>query len=262
MVKIIILTLCLIFSSAAQAKNKPNVPPISYALYRVDDGQYLTGTNENTVRPMASITKLMSALVVLKKELDLNEVLTVRGPEGSPRIRQGMQLTRGQLLELALVSSDNLAVRTLAETYPGGYNAFIEEMNHTANDLDMSTTRYTDSTGLSSANTSTVDDIRKLVLAASPFNIVTMASNTTKLVFDGTFNKAKNKTVKVQGVSTNFFAGKLDIIAAKTGFTSHAGSCLTMMINHQGMRYLLVVMGAQSSEHRKKLVQDLLDKIK
>lgn len=266
MIKVIIITLILFFSGLVEAKSKkppPTIPTVSYALYNVDQNQYVTGSNEGEIRPMASITKLMSALVTLRKDLALDEVLTVTGTEASPRITKGMKLTREQLLELALVSSDNLAARTLAETYPGGYYQFIEDMNITANELGMNETRYTDSTGLLSTNTSSIDDIRKLVIAIMPFKIFTITSNTTKYAFESTLqNKNKVKKVTVQGANTNFFAGKLDIIAAKTGYTSRAGRCLTMLFNHQGMRYLLVVMGAQTPDQRKKMVEHLIDLVK
>lgn len=251
-----------IFGYAAK-KAQLTIPPVTYALWNVDTGEFIASNNEEEVRPMASITKLMSVFVTMREGLDLEEELTVTGKETSSRIRAGMRLARSKLIELALISSDNLATRTLAETYPGGYHRFINEMNNVAIELGMSHTRYEDATGLLGANISSADDIRKLVLAVSPFHIINNAANTAKYAFKTTIlNKNKPKEVLVQGLNTNSFVGKLDIIAAKTGYTSKAGRCLTMFFNHNGTKYLLVVMGAQSSDQRKKMVEHLLDKIK
>lgn len=251
-----------IFGYAAK-KSQPTIPPVTYALWNIDTGEFVASNNETEVRPMASITKLMSVFVTIREGLDLEEELTVTGKETSSRIKSGMRLARSKLIELALISSDNLATRTLAETYPGGYQRFINEMNKAANELGMSNTKYEDATGLLGTNISNADDIRKLVLAVSPFHIINNAANTAKYAFKTTIlNKNKPKEVVVQGLNTNSFVGKLDIIAAKTGYTSKAGRCLTMFFNHNGTKYLLVVMGAQSSEQRKKMVEHLLDKIK
>lgn len=267
MVKFLILTISIFLSTIVWAnphrKTINSLLPVSYLLYNIDKNQYITSSNENVVRPIASITKLMSAIVTLRKNLDLDEVLTVTGVERSSRISRGMKLTRKHLLELALISSDNLATRTLAETYPGGYEQFISDMNATADEFGMLETRYDDSTGISGSNISSVDDIRKLATAASAFNIITVASNTVQYVIEGFYStKNKPRTVKIQGNNTNFFAGKLDIVTAKTGFTSQAGKCLTMVFKHNGVNYLLVVMGAQTSEQRKQMVEILIDKIK
>lgn len=250
-------------SANASKKVQPTNPPVTYALWNMDTGEFIASNNESEVRPIASITKLMSVFVTMREGLDLNEEVVVTGKESSNRIKAGMRLARSKLIELALISSDNLAARTLAETYPGGYHQFINEMNMAAIELGMKNTRYADATGLLGTNISNADDIRKLVVAVSPFHIITNAANTAKYAFKTTVStKNKSKEIIVKGHNTNSFVGRLDIIAAKTGYTSKAGRCLAMFFNHNGTKYLLVVMGAQSSEQRKKMVEHLLDKIK
>lgn len=268
MYRIIALLFALIFTvpatAAPRGKTQPvKVEPPSYAIWNVDQDSLIKAANEDLVRPMASITKLMSAYVTITGGLDQDEELVVVGKEGSLKIRQGMKLSRYQLIELALVSSDNLAARTLAETYPGGYSEFIDAMNQTAADLGMTNTKYIDATGLLAENISSTDDIRKLVLAASPLGLVNMAANAVKIEVKATVVK-KNKAapVIVQGSNTNYFAGKLDLIAAKTGYTSKAGRCLTMLFSQGGTKYLLVILGAQSNEQRRKMVEQLIDTIK
>lgn len=264
--KKLLVLLCIVFYTIpawSAKKVQTPVAPVTYALWNMDTGEFIASNNPDEVRPMASITKLMSVFITVRGGLDLDEELVVTGKESSSRIRSGMRLARSKLIELALVSSDNLATRTLAETYPGGYSRFIAEMNSAASELGMRHTKYDDATGLLSSNISSADDIRKLVLAVSPFSIITGAANTAKYAFKTTvMAKNKPKEVVVQGSNTNSFVGKLDIIAAKTGYTSAAGRCLTMFFKHNDTKYLLVVMGAQSSDQRKKMVEHLLDKIK
>lgn len=264
MIKRLILFLILLVTLCTLAFAKSTVQqPITYSLWNVDTGERITGDNEDHVRPIASMTKLMTVFVAMRENQDLDEVLVVSGKEHSTKIRSGMKITRQKLIELALISSDNLATRTLAENYPGGYNNFITKMNETARELGMNNTIYADATGLLSSNTSSTDDIRTLILALPPTSIITSAANTIRLAFTTTItNKNKQQKVTIQGLNTNFFVGKLDIIAAKTGYTSSAGRCLTMLFNHNGSKYFLVVMGAKSNEQRKKIVESLLDKIK
>lgn len=267
MFKVILTLLIILFSTGIEAKNKkqtsaPQIPPPSYALWNVNTNTYITGRNDGEIRPVASITKLMSVLVTMQENLDLDEELVVRGSEKSNKIRNGMRIARGKLIELALISSDNLATRTLAENFPGGYTNFLDKMNYTAQQLNMENTRYEDATGLLGGNISSADDIRKLVLAVTPFSIITNAANTVKLAFTTTVvNKNKPKEIKIEGFNTNRYAGKLDIIAAKTGYTSRAGRCLTMLFNHGGTQYLLVVMGAQTPKQRQEMVDYLLTQI-
>lgn len=267
----IILGLCTTGAGAATKKVKKHpakqvvqpAPPLTYSLWNADTGEWIKGDNEWEVRPLASITKLMSAIVTVKADLDMDEMLTVTGKERSTHIQSGMKVARGRLVELALVSSDNLATRTLAETYPGGYSQFIQKMNNTAEDLGMTSTRFHDSTGLTHDNISTAQDIRRLVLAASELAPVNYAASSRSISFTAVLaGKKRAKEVVVHGNNTNRFAGKLDILAAKTGFTNSAGRCLTMLFNRNGARYVLVVLGASSSEHRYKTVESLIDSIK
>jgi D-alanyl-D-alanine endopeptidase (penicillin-binding protein 7) len=263
MVKRSIAILFLLLATTEIVAKPITHQPVTYSLWNVDTGEHITGDNEDNVRPIASMTKLMTVFVTIRENQDLTEELVVTGKERSTKIRAGMKITRQKLIELALISSDNLATRTLAENYPGGYSNFISKMNETAKELGMNNTIYADATGLLSANTSNTDDIRKLILALPPTSIITSAANTIRLAFTATTTqKNKQRHVTIQGFNTNSFAGKLDIIAAKTGYTRSAGRCLTMLFNHNGSKYFLVIMGATSNEQRKKMVETLLDKVK
>lgn len=261
--KFIFGLLLLVISQMTNAAPVQPKPEPTYALWDIDRGELLADNNSDKVRPVASITKLMSALVVLSSDLDMDEVLTVKGKEASSYIRNGMQISREHLLSLSLISSDNLAARTLAETYPGGYRNFLERMNSMAQSLGMSDTHYDDATGLEAGNVSTAYDLYKLVLAVSNFSVILNAANTASLQFHALIPKPKKvQSVQIRGRTTNWYTGKLNLLAAKTGFTSKAGRCLTMLFNKNGTNYLVVVMGLPNPIERKKLVDSLIDSIK
>lgn len=255
-------TLCLVLmlsSQVALARTTTTPPTPVFAIWNVDTGHLLASNNSDGVRSMASITKLMTVLVTLRSGVKLDEAVTVVGTEGSSRIRRGMTLTRGELIDLALVASDNLAARTLAETSGMPYEEFVWTMNRTAKSLGMVDTSYTDSTGLQATNVSTARDIKLLVQETERWRVFhdTAMSATSSVAV-----RAKNKVQEVTFNNTNKFAGQLDIIGAKTGTTNAAGRCLTMFFVENGQRYVLVVLGAHSSDHRQKMVTKLIDMIR
>lgn len=261
-----IFTVCLLALACSVAVSKPKTEPPkpTYAVWKIDNEEYLEGANTERIRPIASMTKMMTALVVLRSGIDLREIVTITGPEGSRYIRPGMKMSREQLIELTLVSSDNLASRTLAETYPGGYNQFISDMNTTASMLGMASTHYEDSTGLTPKNVSTPSDLKTLALATKPWGVFTLAANTSRFITDATVTvKNTLRNVSINSGNTNRqMIGVVDIVGAKTGFTSAAGHCLTMLYNSNGSQYLLVVMGSKSRNELYNLVKQIVDRTK
>jgi D-alanyl-D-alanine endopeptidase (penicillin-binding protein 7) len=185
----------------------------------------------------------------------MNEQVTVVGTEGSSKIRRDATVTRQELIHLALISSDNLAARTLGETSGLSYENFITMMNDTALSLGMKDTHYADSTGLLAMNVSTPADIKVLVQETEKYPIFKQDAMKPNTTVDVSF---KNKTRQVTATNTNQFAGKLDIISAKTGYTNPAGRCLTMGFYKNNMRYVIVVMGARSKEERYNITSRLI----
>ena len=209
--------------------------------------------NIRTAMPIASVTKLMTAYVTLESRADLNEKITIRRQkiEGSPVLKDGMIVTRNELLHLALISSDNLAAKMLAVAHPQGYDSFIAEMNATAQRLGMKDTSYIEPTGLL-PNTSTAWDLHLLNTAVSKYSIFRDAA------MSKTSNQeAQNKKGLWQRLvirNTNAFAGEYDIKVGKTGFTNPAGWCISMMIKHQGQEFDLIVLGSPTKKVRNDLV--------
>jgi D-alanyl-D-alanine endopeptidase (penicillin-binding protein 7) len=209
--------------------------------------------NLHEAMPIASVTKLMTAYTVLESRADLNEKITVRTQkiERSPVLRDGMLLSRNELLHLSLISSDNLAAKTLALAHPEGYDAFIALMNNQAQRLGMTNTRYIEPTGLL-PNTSTAWDLHILnsaLIKYSIFNETAMSKTATQ---DAQSKKGLWQRLAIR--NTNAFAGEYDIKVGKTGFTNPAGWCISMLIRHQGQEFDLIVLGSPSKKIRNELV--------
>ena len=251
------ILLLLLAALTVQAKSKTKAPPAPEAravlLFDRKTGTIKEDSNMHDVMPIASVTKLMTAYVVLESRVDLDEKVTIQRQkiEGSRVLTDGMRLTRNELLYLTLISSDNLAAKMLAVAHPEGYDAFIAEMNATAQRLGMTNTSYMEPTGLL-PNKSTAWDLHLLNTAVVKYSVFgdTAMSKTSD-------QQAQNKKGTWQRLvirNTNAFAGEYDIRVAKTGFTNPAGWCISMLIRHQGHEFDLIVLGSPSKKVRNDLV--------
>ena len=208
-------------------------------------GRTLFGKNTDARMPIASITKLMTAMVVLDAQLPLDEKIAISSEDRDSlkgthsRIKIGTTLSRQLALQLALMSSENRAAAALARAYPGGFPAFVAAMNRKAQSLGMSHTRFVDSTGLNSNNTSTAQDLVKMVTAAHAYPLirdmtttgfydVAMRSGQRRMQFKNTNMLVRNKTWKI-GLS-------------KTGFINEAGHCLVMQANIANRPMVIVLL--------------------
>ena len=152
-------------------------------IYNVTNDTVIQGSLESPEVSIASISKLMTVYTVLKADQDLDEKLTVRSAKTpNTKLQKGMRLTRRELIELSLISSDNIASITLGENYPGGMPYFVYQMNKHADELGMFHTGFVEPTGLSPMNYSTITDIISLTRAVSEYQIVQDAAKTQKEV--------------------------------------------------------------------------------
>ncbi|MCT9123226.1 D-alanyl-D-alanine endopeptidase [Cupriavidus gilardii] len=204
--------------------------------------------NAAAVLPIASITKLMTALVVMDARLPMDEVLTITEEDrdtekhSSSRLRFGTQLTRQELLLLALMSSENRAASALGRHYPGGLPAFVQAMNRKARELGMNDSHFVDSSGLSSSNVSSAMDLARLVKAAY--------RNPTIRAFSTQTEHEVNVLGRTQHyVSTNRLVrgGNWDIGLQKTGFISEAGRCLVMQARVGGRDVVMVFLDSSGN---------------
>ena len=210
------------------APRGPEVRSGSYLVIDSSDSSVLLSKNANVAAPIASITKLMTALVIVDSQLPLDEHIKITKEDqsidpGSSRLTLGATLTRGELLHLALMASENHAAYALGRTYPGGSKAIVKAMNAKARELGMTRSRFTDTTGLSKGNVASPTDLTKLVLAAAADpTISAYSTDVDQTVTVGRY--------PVEYRNTNSLVRKpdWDIVLQKTGYTQAAGRCLVM----------------------------------
>ena len=208
-----------------------------------ETGQVLYGKNTDEVLPIASITKLMTAMVVLDANLDPNEPIQVTNDDldmlkgTHSRLKVGTALTREEMLRLALMSSENRAASALGRNFPGGVEAFVEAMNLKARLLGLHGTRYADPTGLSSSNVSTAEDLGRLVRTAHRYDKIRHYSTASgfEVSIGGrpTAFRNTNRLVASHG---------WDIGLSKTGFINEAGRCLVMQATLAGRAVVIVLL--------------------
>ena len=242
-----LLTIAL-FSLAASAHAKRDA---STYIYNENRDEIVACDNCNVPRPIASLTKVMTALVALEHDSDLTKPVRV-GP-GS-KIPPGIT-TRGDLFAALLVRSDNKAADVLAEQYPGGRKAFIRAMNNRAKSLGLEFTRFTDPSGLSSGNVAKVGEIGTLIRAAALQPLIADTSILPQV-------EVKNKRYKVLLDNTNkmLLADFEEIKFSKTGFTSASGWSVGMILERQGQRFVVVVLGAKDKAERYELARKMIHK--
>ncbi|MEB0136205.1 D-alanyl-D-alanine endopeptidase [Actimicrobium sp. CCC2.4] len=207
--------------------------------------------NSNVALPIASITKLMTSMVVVESNQNMDEMIEVtsedidREKNSSSRLRVGSILSRSNMLHIALMSSENRAASALGRNYPGGLPAFVGAMNAKAKSLGMLDTRYVDSTGLSSHNVASAQDLAKLVIAARQHQIIGQYSTDTKYA-------VKPGSGVLQYSNSNHLVGNpaWDIDLQKTGYINEAGRCLVMLANIEGRPIVMVFLDSKGKQSR------------
>lgn len=216
----------------------------------LETGTALFEKHADAAVPIASITKLMMAMVVLDAEQPLTEWLTIVDRETRPeknaysRLRIGSEATRGDLLRIALMSSENLACHVLATHYPGGTKAFVAAMNDKARALGMTRTRFVDSSGLSPANLSTASDLAKMARAAAEYEVIRDYSITANYTVS-----FRAPAYSLPYGNTNVLArgDRWDIVLSKTGYLTEAGRCLVMIATVGGRPVTMVLLDSFGS---------------
>jgi D-alanyl-D-alanine endopeptidase (penicillin-binding protein 7) len=223
---------------------------VAYVLDQ-DTNEVLFSKNSKAVLPIASITKLMTGLLVVEANQPLDEMLSITDDDidtekgSSSRLRPGTQLTRGEMLHLALMSSENRAANALGRHYPGGLSAFVAAMNAKAKLLGMSDTRYVEPTGLSSQNQSSARDLALLVKTAHDVPLLRELSTSPE------YQVAVGKR-QLQYHTTNRLVlnPSWDIGLQKTGYISEAGQCLVMQAQLAGRKLILVLLDSAGKYSR------------
>jgi serine-type D-Ala-D-Ala endopeptidase (penicillin-binding protein 7) len=224
-----------------------------------DTGEVVFGKNADAVVPIASITKLMTAMVTLDRGLDLDERIVLSredavGMKGArSRLRTGLAIRRGDLLLLALMSSENRAAAALGHSYPGGLEAFVDAMNAKAAVLEMNESRFVEPTGLSPANVSTAGDLAKMVRAAHDYPLIREFSTKNRATVQATTTTKRGiRTVPLQYGNTNGLvrSSYWDIELSKTGYISEAGRCLVMHVRLAEKDLIVVLLDSWGKHSR------------
>lgn len=227
------------------ADGGPNLMSHAAVIIDQNTGRTLYAKKPDSVTPIASITKLMTAIVVLESSQSMDETLAIADDDvdvvknSKSKLPVGQAFRRGDLMRLALMASDNRAAAALGRNYPGGVEAFVTRMNDEARKLGMSNTRFADATGLSPANVSSAHDLAKLVSASAKYPVIREFSTTPAL----------NVTFPDTGVQHGFInsnalvrGGEWQIDVSKTGFINESGKCLVMRTWHEGRPIIMVLL--------------------
>jgi D-alanyl-D-alanine endopeptidase (penicillin-binding protein 7) len=215
------------------------------------NSEVLFEKNASVALPIASITKLMTGLLVVQSGQDMNEVLTItdddldREKHTSSRLKVGARMTRTNLLHIALMSSENRAASALGRNYPGGISAFVAAMNAKAHELGMNDTRYVDSSGLSSLNVASARDLAKLAMVAHGEPLLREYSTDPKTIVD-----AGGRMMRYSNTNYLVASPDWDIGLQKTGFINEAGRCLVMQAMIQGRAVIMVFLDSKGKQSR------------
>ena len=250
-----VLAITIGFAQAGEARAHKAVylRSSSALVLDADTGEVVIDKNADAVTPIASITKLMTAMVILDRNLDLNQRIVISREDGDSlkgtrsRLRPGAVLTRGELLLIALMASENRAAAALGRTYPGGLEPFVAAMNAKAAALDMRDSRFVDPTGLSPQNVSSARDLVKLVRAAHEYPVI--RDFTTR---DRALVRVSDRGRPLSYHNTNGLvrAHRWDVELSKTGYISEAGRCLVMRVKLASKDLIVVLLDSWGRQSR------------
>ena len=250
------------FSNSSNYSSQPSVNARAALVMDAQTGEVLYSKNSNMSVPIASITKLMTAVVTADARLNMSEEITLEsidfagagGKNSSSTLRVGDTMNRAEALLFALMKSENPAAAALARTYPGGRPAFIAAMNAKARQLGMTSTRYAESTGLDPHNVSSARDLGILVSAASQYGLIRQFSTTPTYDFNLGYRmlKSNNTNALVRN-------GGWNINLSKTGYINEAGRCVVMHTTVNSRPAVVVLLGASTSQARTNDATNLLN---
>ena len=221
-------------------------------IYDEQDQRPIYSKNADNVVPIASITKLMTAMVVLDAKLPMDEPISISAEDRDhlkgtrSRMRNGMTLTRDELIKLALMASENRAAAALARTYPGGTPVLLAMMNAKARELGMNSTQFFDPTGLNSNNVSTAQDLVKMVMAAQTYPDIQRYTTTGSHIVQGD----GRRSLRFSNTNPLVRNSNWEIGLSKTGYISEAGRCLVMQARITNRPMVIVLLDSWGKRTR------------
>jgi D-alanyl-D-alanine endopeptidase (penicillin-binding protein 7) len=247
-----VLALTVGFAQAAEPRiQKVSFRSASVLVQDADTGEVVFHKNSEAVVPIASITKLMTAMVIIDRDLDMQQRVVLSREDvdlrkgTKSRLRPGTVLTRDELLMLALMASENRAAAALGRTYPEGMQAFVAAMNQKAAELGMTESRFVDPTGLSSGNVSSARDLAKLVYAAHGYELIREYSTRDRATVS-----AFGRPVNFRNTNGLVRNSHWEIGLSKTGYISEAGRCLVMRVRLASKDLIVVLLDSWGKQSR------------
>ena len=250
-----VLALTVGFAQASDDFKKVKLRSASVMVMEADTGEVVFQKNSEAVVPIASITKLMTAIVTMDRveagglDMDQRVVLTKEDvatiKRTRSRLRTGATYTRDELMLLSLMASENKASAALARSYPGGMEAFIDAMNRKAEELGMTESRFVDPTGLSSGNVSSARDLVKLVNAAHGYEKIREYSTRSRASV-----KDRKRTLNFANTNGLVRNARWEIGLSKTGYISEAGRCLVMRVRLASRDLIVVLLDSWGKQSR------------
>lgn len=254
-----LLALILCISTTVYAKQphktKHTQNTGSYLLYDYELGVTQVAHNVDEIRPIASITKLFTAIVILRSGVELEEKVQVQG-KSRGKIPRKAKITRMDLMRSMLISSDNLAAETLANTYPGGFTKFIKDANEYVMGMGLINTKLVDSSGMLPGNVSNAKDLARFLWIIKNNPVIRDIANERNDVISVPKGK-RNIKIHLRNTNPSIFVFD-NILISKTGFTNPAGRCVVMLVEKNNTYNGIVILGQKNVRARSKIATELI----
>ena len=252
------LILCIsttVYATQPRKTTKPASKAGSYLLYDYELGIAQVAHNVDEVRSIASITKLFTAIVVLRSGAELEEKVQVQG-KSRGKVPRKAKMTRMDLMRSMLISSDNLAAETLANTYPGGFNKFIKDTNEYVMGMGLINTKIVDSSGIMPGNVSNAKDLARFLWIIKNNPVIRDIANERNKVISVPKGK-RNIKINLRNTNPSIFVFD-NILISKTGFTNAAGRCVVMLVEKNNTYNGIIILGQKNVRARSKIATDLI----
>ena len=253
------LILCIsttVYATQPRKTTKPTPKAGSYLLYDYELGVSQVAHNVDEIRPISSITKIFTAIVVLRSGVELEEKVQVQG-KSRGKIPRKAKITRMDLMRSMLISSDNLAAETLANTYPGGFTKFIKDANEYVMGMGLVNTKIVDSSGMLPGNVSNAKDLARFLWIIKNNPVIRDISNERNDVISVPKGK-KNIKIHLRNTNPSIFVFD-NILISKTGFTNAAGRSVVMLVEKNNTYNGIVILGQKNVRTRTKIATDLIN---
>jgi D-alanyl-D-alanine endopeptidase (penicillin-binding protein 7) len=239
-VRSIILTLVLVSTPLMAKDQRPAI-----WLHDITKNETVIASDSNILKSIASITKIMTAMVALDHDRNLDRYIVVRPGGKLPAELH----TRRDVMRAMLIRSDNRAADALAADFPGGERAFVRAMNQRARRLNMTAARFVDASGLGAGNMATAGEVAEMVKASALYPFIVETSVQKQALFDINLRQ-RVRTIELHNTNRPLLFEFDEIMISKTGFTSAAGWCVALMVEKHGKNFVVVILGARTKQER------------